>query len=357
MNLRKSVPTFLVNLAVCLLVLAGVGPMVFDNLWQLASAKAIMSHGRTGCIAPEGVRAWFGDKFTLRNRVAEGLAYLCQGRLSEACGTLNLASPDSSTYGLVSLRLGLCREAQGDLDGAVKAWRRIYSSEQISLHLILKSQQPGLDVTRSEAYLRAAVAASPQYCRAHDAFAIFYMKQSRWDQAGQVIDSALSSIEKTDDVFCVNLMQRKGSVLVRQQQWAAAVPFLEAVLERNPQDRDTRDALGFVRVELGQYREARQVLQEQMRRGQESYYTYLNLGRSLQGLGEGQGAEAAYREAIKLGQNLDQDGAEAHSRLGLFLCSIGRQKDGSAELRIAYEKTGYSWLRDELAHCQSVDSK
>lgn len=268
-----------------------------DNLRYLNRAKVLLSGE---CSASSGEDADSLPRESVGDRLAMSLALECAGRLKESGDLLDDVTPSDPRYRRIRLRMGWLLERAGNPAEAARAWQPLGQDAALTGHFVRAAMRAEAhNQQAAERYLQAALGMAPDDCWARDRLLVLKLRQRRYDEAAELIDSWRVPVVKAG--FCAGLAIRIGSSYVRQQRWQAAIAILEDALGANPSDPDTRDLLGAAFIGAGQNIDALRVLEEQVSRRSAGYFTYLYLGIVNERLGRDDGARAAYRTAVELG--------------------------------------------------------
>ena len=95
----------------------------------------------------------------------------------------------------------------------------------------------------------------------------------------------------------ISVLPAEGRVQPSEAEWAQLLPELERVAEADPADTDAQRALALAYYNLGRLDEARAIYQDLLTVGEDAVLRN-RLGNTLRDMGDGPGAETAYREAM-----------------------------------------------------------
>ncbi|MGH7168705.1 MAG: tetratricopeptide repeat protein [Gemmataceae bacterium] len=130
----------------------------------------------------------------------------------------------------------------------------------------------------------------------------------------------------------------RAEYLIRAGELVEAVALLRRLLEEHPDEAEASVKLGMALAELGQFRDAEQVLREGLRRGGERVQARYFLTVAVFHQAERSGNQARFEEAVEQARRVlvaKPDHAFAHLYLGLALEHLGQEKEALHQLEQA----------------------
>jgi tetratricopeptide (TPR) repeat protein len=220
-------------------------------------------------------------------------------------------------------RLAMLLEKQGKLAEAVAEYRRVPDGapeKWEALYQLAVIHANDGQFEAAERYFEECVQAcrrereTPAFKLAgvYLQWAILDKSQRQWVKAQPRLETAIELIEKDgeeslDSDNIVALARRElGDVLLSIGQVDAAIGHLTAGLERNPGERQSLRLLGEAYIRQKNWSEARKQFDLALGIAPDDVEALDGLATSLDGLGDREGALAAYRQAMEIGAQGEQ---------------------------------------------------
>lgn len=281
-------------------------------------AEAIQDLEKLRERAPENVdvQAWLG------------FLYLRSDRPKEAVPLLEMAHRGRPADLEVANNLGAAYAGAGDLDAAERTYAKIVATKPTLFDPWYNLGNIRLKKRNARGAVEALSKAAS--LRQNDPF-VHNNLGVAYEALGDNIKSAQSfvraaNLNSNNPIFLKNA----GLALIRAQQFASAVPFLERAVRLEPQNDDLRVALADAYTRLDRRKEALGIYESLADRLASRPAFWFNLGVLRSQNNDADGAVAAYSKALELAPN-DLD---ALNNLGLLRYRRGEY----AESRVLFEK-------------------
>jgi tetratricopeptide (TPR) repeat protein len=180
--------------------------------------------------------------------------------------------------------------------------------EEMHLLLIEAYQNSG-DTTASFALARRAVARFPRSPRLNCWMGFQLQSSGRYEDAKRYLENARRIAPQYPATYYL-----LGDVLLKQQDYAAAIPHFRTAVEKDPEDVDARLGLAQALVALEETAKALEVLQDAARAAPGDSRVHFQLSRLHYRLGDERGADREAEISLSL-RNRETSPTEAPSAL------------------------------------------
>ena len=270
------------------------------ELADKTAAKAAVSAWRTAVAVRKGARTLYG---LARAQLAAGDA---KGAEKTAREALDASKLHAGARTLLAAAIGSdpTREAEA-LD-------------------LLKQVTDGGDVTKA--------AAEGELVDAYTATGNIHLGRSRMSAAAQAFAAALKV-----NPLAVRALVGNGEVFYRSGRYSEALARFEAATNADPESVVAKVGIAKTYISLERMKEAKDLLKRLRETKPGEPLVILWLGKAEEVLGNKKEAEAAYVEAIKIGENRPEV-VDAYVALAHLLSAVGRTDDANARLAEASKK-------------------
>jgi serine/threonine-protein kinase len=230
--------------------------------------------------------------------------------------------------GVIQLGRGSSAEAAATFERA----QGLAPADDVIVRRIAEAYAGSRRRAEAETLFRRAIALRPDYWENHNAFGKFLAGQGRYQEAKGAFREVIR-VRPTSDTGYTNL----AGMLIYRGEWEEALPVLEASLQKHPTPQ-AHNYLGMVHYARGHFPQAVEQFERASRSGSEHLAYRGNLGDAYRQLGKRKEAEAAYAEAIRMGErqlDVNPKDGETRAGLGMFLAGSGRCSEARPELATA----------------------